>query len=153
MLIERIMYAYSGAGDIRVRVALMPEWLRVAFSDDGAEYVIDKRKDPSTSARIILGSVDNFHTEKRGGRPEYCMDFLYDGDLDVRGFLLEEKEAAEEWEDSEETVEEVVEHRLEAKGRKGTAADDGTDEGGEEDDGEDPWAKLLRNIKPNRHAS
>lgn len=60
---------------------------------------------------------------------------------------------AEEWEDSEETVEEVVEHRLEAKGRKVTAADDGTDEGGEEDDGEDPWAKLLRNIKPNRHAS
>ena len=28
---------------------------------------------------------------------------------------------AEEWEDSEETVEEVVEHRLEAKGRKVTA--------------------------------
>ena len=99
MLIERIMYAYSGAGDIRVRVALMPEWLRVSFSDDGAEYVIDKRADTSTSARIILGSVDNFHTERRGGRPEYCMDFLYDGDLDVKGFLLRDKEAIEEWED------------------------------------------------------
>jgi fatty-acyl-CoA synthase len=97
MLIERIMYAYSGAGDIRMRIALMPEWLRVSFSDDGAEYVIDKRRDTSTSARIILGSVDNFHTERRGGRPEYCMDFLYDDDLDVKGFLVKDKEAAEKW--------------------------------------------------------
>ena len=104
MLIERIMYAYSGAGDIHVRIALMPEWLRVSFSDDGAEYVIDKRRDTSTSARIILASVDNFHTERRKGRPEYCMDFLYDGYLDVKGFLLEEKEAAEEWEDFNEAM-------------------------------------------------
>jgi fatty-acyl-CoA synthase len=105
MLIERIMYAYSGAGDIRVRVSLMPEWLRVSFSDDGAEYVIDKRRDTSTSARIILGSVDNFHTERRGGRPEYCMDFLYDGDLDVKGFLLRDKENVEKWEDFGEALE------------------------------------------------
>ena len=104
MLIERIMYAYSGAGDIRVRISLMPEWLRVSFSDNGAEYVIDKRRDTSTSARIILNSVDNFHTERRDGRPEYCMDFLYDGDLDVKGFLLEEREAAEEWEDFDEAM-------------------------------------------------
>ena len=104
MLIERIMYAYSGAGDIRVRIALMPEWLRVSFSDDGSEYFIDKRRDTSTSARIILGSVDNFHTERRGGKPEYCMDFLYDGDLDVKGFLLRDKEATEQWEDFDEAL-------------------------------------------------
>ena len=99
MLIERIMYAYSGAGDIRVRVSLMPEWLRVSFSDDGAEYIIDKRRDKSTSARIILGSVDNFRTERHEGKPEYCMDFLYDGDLDVKGFLKRNKENVEKWED------------------------------------------------------
>ena len=104
MLIERIMYAYSGAGDIRVRIALMSEWLRVSFSDDGAEYVIDKRKDTSTSARIILGSVDNFHTERRGGKPEYCMDFLYDGDLNVKGFLVRDKEAAEKWEEFDKAL-------------------------------------------------
>ena len=104
MLIERIMYAYSGAGDIRVRIALMPEWLRVSFSDDGAEYVIDKRADTSTSARIILGSVDNFHTERRGGRPEYCMDFLYDGGVNVKDVLLREKEAAEKWESFDEAM-------------------------------------------------
>ena len=104
MLIERIMYAYSGAGDIRVRITLMPEWLRISFRDDGAEYVIDKRRDTSTSARIILGSVDNYHTERREGRPEYCMDFLYDKDLDVKGFLLKDKGSAEKWEDFDEIL-------------------------------------------------
>lgn len=104
MLVERIMYAYSGAGDIHVRIALMPEWLRVSFSDNGAEYVIDKRRDTSASARIILGSVDNFHTERRDGRPEYCMDFLYDDDLDVRDFLLLDKQAVEEWEEFDEEL-------------------------------------------------
>ncbi len=104
MLVERIMYAYSGAGDIRVRIVLMPEFLRVSFSDDGAEYVIDKRRDTSMSARIILGSVDNFHTERRAGKPEYCMDFLYDGDLNVKDLLLQEKEAAEEWEQFDESL-------------------------------------------------
>lgn len=88
MLTERIMDAYSGAGDIRVRTILMPDWLRVAFADDGAEYVIDKRRDSSMSAKIILGSVDDFHTEWRDGKPIYCMDFLYDEYLDVKSFLL-----------------------------------------------------------------
>ena len=88
MLTERILDAYSGAGDIRVRTTLMPEWLRVSFSDDGAEYVIDKRRDTSVSAKIILGSVDDFHTEWHDGQPIYCMDFLYDDYLDVKSFLL-----------------------------------------------------------------
>jgi len=52
---------------------------------------------------------------------------------------------AEEWEESDETVEEVIEHRLESHGAA-------ADEDSKEDD-DDPWAQLLRNIKPNRHAS
>ena len=82
----------------------MPEVLRVSFSDDGAEYVIDKRKETSTSARIILGLVDNFHTERRDGKPEYCMDFLYDGELTVKDVLLREKETNEEWESFNEAL-------------------------------------------------
>lgn len=105
MLVERIMYAYSGAGDIRVSIALLPEWLRISFSDDGAEYAIDKRKDTSMSARIILGTVDNFYTERRKGAPEYCMEFLYDSDLDVKGFLVQDKEAIEEWDAFDEVLE------------------------------------------------
>ena len=92
MLTERIMDAYSAAGDIRVSIVLMPEWMRVAFSDDGAEYCIDKRRDTSWSARIILSAVDDFHTEFRDGKPVYCMDFLYEDYLDIKGFLLKSKE-------------------------------------------------------------
>lgn len=92
MLTERILDAYSGVGDIHVSVALMTDWLRVSFTDDGAEYVIDKRSDTSMSARIILGSVDDFHTEWRNGKPVYCMDFLYDNNLDVKAFLLRSRE-------------------------------------------------------------
>ncbi len=96
MLTERIMDAYSGAGDIHVKLTLMPDWLRVSFSDSGAEYVIDKRRDTSMSAKIILGSVDDFHTEWREGKPIYCMDFLYDEYLDIQSFLLKSREALED---------------------------------------------------------
>ena len=91
MLTERILDAYSGVGEIQMQIALMSEWMRVSFTDDGAEYVIDKRRDTSMSARIILGSVDDFHTEWRNGKPVYCMDFLYDDDLDVKAYLLKSK--------------------------------------------------------------
>ena len=93
MLTERIMDAYSAAGDIRMSIELMPDWMRVAFSDDGAEYCIDKRRDTSWSARIILSAVDDFHTEFRDGKPVYCMDFLYEDYLDIKGFLLKSKES------------------------------------------------------------
>lgn len=95
MLTERITDAYSAAGDIRVRITLMPEWLRVSFSDSGAEYFIDKRRDTSMSARIILKAVNDFHTDYPDGKPVYCMDFLYETDFSIREFLLRSKEETE----------------------------------------------------------
>ena len=92
MLTERIMDAYSAAGDLRVKITLMPEWLRITFSDDGAEYYIDKRRDTSMSARIILKAVSNFHTDYPGGKPVYCMDFLYENDFSIQEFLMKSKE-------------------------------------------------------------
>ena len=91
MLTERIMDAYSAAGDIRVKITLMPEWLRVSFSDNGVEYCIDKRKDTSMSAKIILKAVSNFHTDYNDGKPVYCMDFLYDNEFNIQEFLLKSK--------------------------------------------------------------
>ena len=88
MLTERIMDAYSASGDIRVRIILMPEWLRISFSDSGAEYFIDKRKDTSMSARMILYAVDDYHTDYVNGKPVYCMDFLYEKEVDIRDFLM-----------------------------------------------------------------
>ncbi len=92
MLTERIMDAYSAAGNIRVRITLMPEWLRISFSDDGAEYFIDKRRDTSMSAKIILKAVSNFHTDYPGGKPVYCMDFLYENEFSIQEFLMKSKE-------------------------------------------------------------
>ena len=91
MLTERITDAYSAAGNIRVRITLMPEWLRVSFSDDGAEYFIDKRRDTSMSAKIILRAVSDFHTDYPEGKPVYCMDFLYENEFSIQEFLLKSK--------------------------------------------------------------
>jgi fatty-acyl-CoA synthase len=92
MLTERIMDAYSAAGSIRVRITLMPEWLRISFSDDGAEYFIDKRRDTSMSAKIILKAVSDFHTDYPKGKPVYCMDFLYENEFSIQKFLMKSKE-------------------------------------------------------------
>ena len=89
MLTERIMDAYSAAGNIRVKITLMPEWLRVSFSDSGAEYFIDKRRDTSMSAQIILKAVSDFHTDYPDGKPVYCMDFLYENEFSIQEFLLQ----------------------------------------------------------------
>ena len=91
MLTERITDAYSAAGNIRVKITLMPEWLRVSFSDSGAEYFIDKRRDTSMSAKIILKAVSDFHTDYPDGKPIYCMDFLYENEFSIQEFLLKSK--------------------------------------------------------------
>ncbi len=91
MLTERIMDAYSAAGTIQFRIVLMPEWLRIGFSDKGTEYCIDKRSDTSLSARILLKVVDNFHTEYVDGVPVYCMDFLYEKEFSISDFLMKEE--------------------------------------------------------------
>ena len=70
----------------------MPEWLRVVFSDDGAEYNIDKRRDTSMSAKMILKAVSDFHTDYVDGKPVYCMDFLYEKEIDIKEFLLKSME-------------------------------------------------------------
>ena len=92
MLTERITDAYSAAGEIRVRIILMPEWLRVSFSDHGAEYFIDKRRDTSMSAKIILKAVSDFHTDYPEGKPVYCMDFLYENEVNIQEFLMRNEE-------------------------------------------------------------
>ncbi len=88
MLTERIMDAYSGAGKIQFRIVLMPEWLRIGFSDNGTEFSIDKRLDTSLSAKIMLKAVSNFHTEDYDGQKVYLMDFLYEKEFSIQEFLM-----------------------------------------------------------------
>nr|WP_027870890.1 class I adenylate-forming enzyme family protein [[Eubacterium] cellulosolvens] len=89
MLMERIINAYEEVGDIRIRIIFQQEWMRVEFSDSGNEYYIEKNKDTSASAKIILKVVDNFATmrnEKSG--IYYCMDFLYEDDFSIKDFII-----------------------------------------------------------------
>ncbi|MDO4797877.1 MAG: class I adenylate-forming enzyme family protein [Coriobacteriales bacterium] len=88
IMAERTVDAYETAGDIRVMLTLAPDFIRISFSDDGAEYYIDKRKESSFNAKIVLGSVDNFRTYHKDGKPIYCMDFLYERDMDILDFLV-----------------------------------------------------------------
>lgn len=89
MLQERIINAYDDVGDIRVQLVLMRDWLQIRFTDYGQEYFIDKNKDSSASAKLILHLADNFssiYNERK--QPMYCMDFVYDKDLDIQEFLM-----------------------------------------------------------------
>jgi rod shape-determining protein MreC len=88
-------------------VARNAELEEAALSTERLEGLLELQsayKLTSTGARIILGLVDNFHTERRDGKPEYCMDFLYDGELTVKDVLLREKETNEEWESFNEAL-------------------------------------------------
>lgn len=89
MLQERIVNAYDDVGDIRVQLVLKRDWLQIRFSDYGQEYFIDKNKDSSASAKLILHLADNFssiYNERK--QPVYCMDFVYDKELDIQEFLM-----------------------------------------------------------------
>ena len=68
----------------------------IAFSDDGAEYFIDKRRDTSMSAVMILKAVSDFHTDYPKGKPVYCMDFLYENDFSIQDFLMKNSKGEKE---------------------------------------------------------
>ena len=43
------------------------------------------------SAKIILKAVSDFHTDYPGGKPVYCMDFLYEQDINIQEYLMKSK--------------------------------------------------------------
>jgi fatty-acyl-CoA synthase len=59
MLTERVENAYDNEGDITLEVILMPEWLRIKFTDSGNVYRLDG-DNASLSAKIILANVDAY---------------------------------------------------------------------------------------------
>ena len=40
------------------------------------------------SAKIILKAVSDFHTDYLDGKPVYCMDFLYEQDINIQEYLM-----------------------------------------------------------------
>ena len=92
MLTDRIDNAFEENGLIRMEVLLMPQWMRLRFTDTGRKYSLDS-EEASISARIILANVDAYSTgENAEGETEYCLDYQYEDDFNVKAYLMKYKE-------------------------------------------------------------
>ena len=92
MLTDRIDNAFEEDGAIRMEVLLMPEWMRLRFTDTGRKYLLES-ENASISAKIILANVDSYSTgENEAGETEYCLDYLYSDDFNVKNYLMSYKE-------------------------------------------------------------
>ena len=92
MLTNRIENAFEENGEIRMEVLLMPQWMRLRFTDTGRKYLLES-PDASISAKIILANVDSYSTgESDAGETEYCLDYLYSDDFNVKDYLMRYKE-------------------------------------------------------------
>ena len=87
MLTDRIDNAFEENGTIRMEALLMPQWLRLRFTDTGRKYSLES-EDASISARIILANVDSYLSrENEAHETEYCLDYQYSDDFDVKKYL------------------------------------------------------------------
>ena len=91
MLTDRIDNAFEENGEIRMEVLLMPQWMRLRFTDTGRKYSLES-EDASISARIILANVDSYASgENADGETEYCLDYTYNDDFSVKDYLMRYK--------------------------------------------------------------
>ena len=88
MITDRIDHAYDESGEIRMEVILMPQWLRLRFTDNGKVYRLDG-EDASISAKIILANVDAYTSGTNDkGETQYSLDYQYRDDFDVKAYLM-----------------------------------------------------------------
>lgn len=88
MITDRIDHAYDESGEIRMEVILMPQWLRLRFTDNGKVYRLDG-EDASISAKIILANVDAYTSgTNENGETQYSLDYQYREDFDVKAYLM-----------------------------------------------------------------
>ena len=94
MLTDRIDNAFEENGVIRMEVLLMAQWMRLRFTDTGRKYSLES-EDASISARIILANVDIYSSgEDESGKTEYCLDYQYLNDFNVKDYLMKYRERA-----------------------------------------------------------
>ena len=92
MLTDRINNAFEENGEIRMEVLLMPQWMRLRFTDTGRKYSLEA-EDASISARIILANVDAYASgENEKGETQYSLDYQYNDDFNVKDYLMRYKE-------------------------------------------------------------
>ena len=62
------------------------------FTDTGRKYSLES-EDASISAKIILANVDSYASgENKAGETEYCLDYQYSDDFNVKKYLMKYKE-------------------------------------------------------------
>ncbi|MBR3397095.1 MAG: AMP-binding protein [Lachnospiraceae bacterium] len=94
MLTDRIDNAFEENGVIRMEVLLMAQWMRLRFTDTGRKYSLES-EDASISARIILANVDIYSSgEDETGKTEYCLDYQYLNDFNVKDYLMKYRDRA-----------------------------------------------------------
>ncbi len=92
MLTDRINNAFEENGTIRLEVLLMPDWLRLRFTDTGRKYSLED-EEGSLSAKIILANVDSYSTgEGEKGETQYCLDYQYSEEFNVKDYLMSYRE-------------------------------------------------------------
>ena len=93
MITDRINNAYDKDGDMTVEISLMPQWMRLKFTDVGREYRLDS-PEASVSAKIIVANVDAYSSGKNEtGDASYMLDYNYVEGFDVKKYLMHHNEA------------------------------------------------------------
>lgn len=93
MITDRINNAYDKNGEMKMEVQLMPQWLRLKFTDNGREYRLDS-EEASISAKIIVGNVDAYYSESTEyGEATYILDYNYAEGFDVKRYLMYHSES------------------------------------------------------------
>ena len=88
MLTERIENAYDENGLITLDVILMPDRLRIRFTDSGRQYRLDD-DGASLSAKIILANVDAYSSSVNDSNLLGSnLDWQYADGFDVKSFLM-----------------------------------------------------------------
>ena len=92
MLTERIANAYDTNGEITFEIILMPQWLRINFTDSGKPYRLDDEQ-ATMSARIILANVDAYAASvSDNGSFSSNLDWQYSDGFDINEYLMRNHE-------------------------------------------------------------
>ena len=92
ILIMRVNEA-DEIGDINVKLLYMHDFLRIVVTDPGMAFDPSREEQRKLSSAILLKLVDDFSWQVLpDGKYEVSIDFAYEQDWDIKGFLLKHQD-------------------------------------------------------------